>query len=110
MDPFVAPLMPAVRESTQEERTMPTISMFYGIIIYMFFFDDKKHHRPHIHAHYAEESAVIAIEDGEVLSGSLSKRKMKLVQAWIEIHREELMADWKLSIDGQSIFQIEPLR
>lgn len=89
---------------------MPAISMFYGIIIYMFFFDNKKHQKPHIHAHYAEESGVIGIEDGEILSGSLPKKKMKLVQAWIEIHREELMADWKLAIEGQSIFQIEPLR
>ena len=43
---------------------MPAISMFYGVIIYMFFFDDKKHHRPHIHAHYGDESTVMAIEDG----------------------------------------------
>ena len=76
----------------------------------MFFFDDKKHHKPHIHAHYAEESAVIAIEDGELLSGHLPKKKMKLIQAWIEIHQEELMANWKLAIAGQSLFQIEPLR
>jgi hypothetical protein len=37
-----------------EERSMPTISMFYGIIISMEFFDDKKHHTPHLHAEYAE--------------------------------------------------------
>jgi hypothetical protein len=42
--------------------------MFYGVIIYMFFFD-KKHHRPHIHAHYGDQAAVIAIDDGEVLQG-----------------------------------------
>jgi hypothetical protein len=43
--------------------------MFYGVIIYMFFSDDKKHHRPHIHAHYGDQAAVIAIDDGEVLQG-----------------------------------------
>ena len=89
---------------------MPTISMFYGIIIYMFFFDNKKHHKPHIHAHYAESSAVISIEDGELLTGSLPGKKMKLVQAWLEIHKEDLMANWKLAIEGQSLFRIEPLR
>ena len=89
---------------------MPTISMFYGVIIYMFFFDDKKHHRPHIHAHYSEDSAVIAIEDGEVLGGSLPNKKMKLVQAWVEIHREDLMADWKLATEGQQLFKIDPLK
>jgi len=84
--------------------------MFYGIIIYMFFFDNKKHNKPHIHAHYAESSAVISIEDGEVLTGSLPRKKMKLVQAWLEIHNEELMANWKLAVEGQSLFRIEPLR
>ena len=84
--------------------------MFYGVIIYMFFFDNKKHHKPHIHAHYAGESAVIDIENGEVLTGKLPNKKTKLVMAWIEIHKEELMANWQLAIEGQSIFQIEPLR
>jgi hypothetical protein len=89
---------------------MPTISMFYGIIIYMFFYDDKKHHRPHIHANYGEYDAVIAIDDGEILEGEFPKKKLKLVQAWVEIHREDLMADWKLAINGQQLFKIDPLR
>ena len=89
---------------------MPTISMFYGIIIYMFCFDDKRHHLPHIHAHYAEHSVVLSINDGSVLEGSLPDKKMKLVQAWIEIHKEDLLADWKLAIEGQQLFRIDPLR
>ncbi len=89
---------------------MPAISMFYGIIIYMFFFDDKRRHVPHIHAHYAEDSAIISIDDGEVLDGALPGKKLKLVQAWIEIHKEELMADWKLATEGHELFKIEPLR
>ncbi|MCX5976926.1 MAG: DUF4160 domain-containing protein [Coprothermobacterota bacterium] len=35
---------------------------------------------------------------------------MKAVAAWIEIHQEELIADWDLASEGQSIFKIEPLR
>ncbi len=89
---------------------MPVISMFYGIIILMFFFDNKKHHRPHIHAQYGEHEAVIAIDDGEVLEGDLPKPKMKLVQAWIEIHKDELAADWHLAVEGQPPFKIEPLK
>ncbi len=89
---------------------MPAISMFYGVIIYMFFFDDKKHHRPHIHAHYGDQSAVIAIDDGEVLQGDLPKKKLKLVQAWIEIHQDDLMADWRLAVEGQQLFKIDPLK
>ncbi len=89
---------------------MPAISLFYGIIIYMFCFDDKKHHLPHIHAHYGEKSAVISIDDGKVLQGNLPKKKMKLVHAWIEIHRDDLMADWQLAIEGQELFKIDPLK
>lgn len=89
---------------------MPVISMFYGIIILLFFFDNKKHHRPHIHAQYGEHEAIVAIDDGEILEGYLPKPKMKLVQAWIEIHREDLMADWQLAVTGQQPFKIEPLK
>ena len=65
---------------------------------------------PHIHAEYAEHEASIAIEDGSVLGGSLPPGKMKLVQAWIEIHKEDLLANWKLAVDGEPVFKIEPLR
>ncbi len=84
--------------------------MFYGIIIYMFFFDNKKHHAPHIHAQYADYSAILSIEQGKILDGSLLEKKLKLVQAWIEIHRDELLADWKLATAGQELFKIDPLR
>lgn len=65
---------------------------------------------PHIHAEYGDQIASIAIDDGEVLSGSLPTTKMKLVQAWIEIHKEDLMADWKLAVAGEPIFKIDPLK
>ena len=89
---------------------MPTISMFYGILILMYFYDNKKHNRPHIHAEYAEYQASIAIDDGTVLSGSLPSSKLKLVQAWIEIHREDLLVNWKLAVVGEPVFKIDPLR
>lgn len=54
---------------------MPTISMFYGILIRMFFGDIEKHHLPHIHAEYQGQTAVYAIEDGAVLAGSLLPKK-----------------------------------
>ncbi|MFM9913469.1 MAG: DUF4160 domain-containing protein [Methylophilaceae bacterium] len=52
---------------------MPTISMFYGILIRMFFNDIDKHHLPHIHAEYQGELAVYAIDDGALLSGGLDR-------------------------------------
>lgn len=67
--------------------------MFYGIIVYMYFIDNQQHHVPHIHAKYQEHEAVIAIQDGRLLGGDLPNPKMKLLQAWIEIHKDELVAD-----------------
>lgn len=89
---------------------MPTISMFYGILILMYFHDNKKHSCPHIHAEYGDYETTVAIEDGSILGGSLPPAKMKLVQAWIEIHREDLLADWKLVVMGEPVFKIDPLR
>lgn len=53
---------------------------------------------------------MIAISSGVVLEGKMKSAKLKLVQAWVEIHRDELMADWKLAVEGQKVFKIEPLR
>lgn len=89
---------------------MPVLSMFYGIVVSMYFLDNRQHNRPHIHARYQDDEAVLAIPDGELLEGELPPGKMRLVQAWIEIHRDELMADWQLAVNGQQPFKIEPLR
>jgi len=50
------------------------------------------------------------IADGQLLSGNLPVRQGKLVEAWIELHREELLADWELAKSGEVPFRIEPLR
>ena len=76
----------------------------------MYYFDNKKHHLPHIHAQYGEEEAVISIPEGNMMEGSLRTAKLKLVQAWVEIHREELIADWNLAVTGRQVFKIEPLK
>ena len=89
---------------------MPILSMFYGIIIRMYFADNKQHHTPHIHAESGGDRAVFNIADGAVLSGKLPSNKTRLVQAWIEIHREELNADWQLAVNGEEVFKIDPLK
>lgn len=76
----------------------------------MYFLDNRRHNRPHIHARYQNDEAVFAIPDGEVLEGSLPRGKLRLVAAWIEIHQDELMADWQLAVNGHQPFKIEPLR
>jgi hypothetical protein len=89
---------------------MAVISMFYGIVVYLFFEDNKRHHLPHIHVKYQDENAVFSIPDGALLEGSLKPSKIKLLQAWVEIHSEELLADWDLAVNGQKIFKIDPLK
>ena len=89
---------------------MPTISMFYGIVIYLYFFDDERLKLPHIHARYSGQEASFSITDGAMLRGEIPNAKARLVQAWIEIHREALLADWELAVSGQAPFPIDPLR
>jgi len=89
---------------------MPVVSMFYGIIISLYFFDTDKHHSPHVHVKYQEHSAVLRIPDGTVISGEFPQNKLRLVLAWIEIHHDELIADWELAVKGEQPFKIEPLR
>ena len=88
---------------------MPVLSMFYGIIVRMFSEIGEKHNCPHIHAFYAEHAIVVALS-GEVLEGKFPKSKMKLLEAWMELHRDELEANWKLLSAGEQYFRIDPLR
>ncbi len=89
---------------------MPTISMFFGILIRMYFYDDKQHHAPHIHAECQNQQAVYLIETGERISGNMPPNKEKLIQAWMLIHKEDLLTDWDLAVKGEEPFRIDPLR
>lgn len=89
---------------------MPVISMFYGLIVAMYYLDTKKHSLPHIHVKYGEQEGVYQIPEGKLLEGSLPANKEKLIQAWIEIHQEELMANWQLAVTGNKLFSISPLK
>jgi hypothetical protein len=89
---------------------MAIIAMFYGIIVSMYYMDNKRHKLPHIHVKYQEQEVVLSIPEGEIIEGKLRNDKLRLVLAWIEIHKDELLADWELATKGEKIFQIEPLR
>ena len=89
---------------------MPTISMFYGILVLMYFWDNRRHNLPHIHVRYQSEEAVISIGDGEIFDGTLPPKQLKMVQAWIEIHKDELLVDWELAVNGDEPFRIAPLQ
>jgi len=86
---------------------MPQVSEFYGISIYMYYED---HNPAHFHAIYGEYKALIDIENGTIMKGYLPTRQYRLVLAWCEIHREELLDNWFLSKSSGGILSIEPLR
>ena len=86
---------------------MPTISMFYGIIIKMY--NNGEHNPPHFHAEYQGYHAVFSL-NGELLNGEMPQRQVKLIMAWVELHREELIANWELAIQEQPLYKIEPIK
>ncbi len=88
---------------------MPTISMFYGIIVRMYFAPGE-HHPPHFHAYYNEYKASVDIRTCEIIESNLPRRQQKLVLAWAELHQEELTADWNLVMNGENPFKIQPLQ
>jgi hypothetical protein len=86
---------------------MPTLSLFYGIVIQMFW---QEHTPPHFHALYAEHEALIDIRTLDVIEGGLPRRALALVLEWAQARRAELMEDWNLCRQRQSPKTIAPLR
>jgi len=85
---------------------LPEISRFLGIVIAMYYND---HNPPHFHARYGEHEAIIAISTGEVIDGRLPPRALGLVQEWRELHKAELVEDWRLARARRKLNRIEPL-
>lgn len=88
---------------------MPTLSLFFGIIIRMYSEPNGRHKMPHIHAQYQDNDAVFSL-DGELIEGTMPNRQRKLIVAWMEIHHEDLLANWSLLQSGQEFFRIAPLQ
>ncbi|MGM9762532.1 MAG: DUF4160 domain-containing protein [Candidatus Cryptobacteroides sp.] len=85
---------------------MPEISRFYGIIISMFF---SEHNPPHFHVRYEEFNAEITIVDG-IVTGTLPRRALNLVFEWLDLHREELLENWRRGENCEGFVKIEPLK
>lgn len=85
---------------------MPTLSIFYGIVIQIFWFD---HAPPHFHARYAEQEVLIDIRAMTVLEGSLPKRAQAMVLEWTREHQADLLEAWQAASTGRSVAKIAPL-
>ena len=89
---------------------MAILSMFYGIVVSIFFRDNRQHKLPHIHVKYQDDNAIFSIPDAELIEGEMKRPQIRLVQAWITLHADELMANWEMAVDGKSVYKIEPLK
>jgi hypothetical protein len=86
--------------------TMPRISQFYGIAVYMYYRD---HAPPHFHAIYAEHEAKVEIATAAILEGNQPRNARNLVTEWATMHRVALERDWDLARSGQPLEPVEPL-
>jgi len=88
---------------------MPTLSMFFGILIKMNWMDSGQHNQPHFHAYYGDYEASYSL-DGEIIAGEFPKKQSAYIRAWALIHEDELLANWKLAVNGEEVFRIDPLK
>ena len=89
---------------------MPELSRFQGIIIRMYAEPGAPHHRPHFHAYYQEHVGVYAVDVIEIIAGSFPRRQHRLVEAWAELHQDELLANWSRLQGGDLPEPIDPLQ
>jgi hypothetical protein len=88
---------------------MPELSRFFGIIIRMYMEVGQPHQLPHFHAYYQDEVAVFSLDPIELIAGTLPRRQRRFVEAWAELHSDELVSDWNRLQAGQAPLPIDPL-
>ena len=88
---------------------MPELCRFFGIIIRMYMEVGQPHHTPHFHAYYQDDVAVFSLSPVDLIAGSLPRRQRRLVEAWAELHQQELLAAWQRLQSGEPPAVIDPL-
>lgn len=84
---------------------MPTISRFYGIVVFMNYRD---HPPPHFHARYGDQEVTIEIQTG-IVTGKMSRRALNLLFDWLDEHRNELLQNWDRAREGEPLEKVTPL-
>ena len=84
---------------------MPVISRFYGVVVFMHYHD---HDPPHIHARCQGAEVVVDIASGDV-NGDLSRRPLRLLLEWVDLHRVELEVNWNRAREHRHLLPVEPL-
>lgn len=95
----------------RKELEIPVLSMFFGIIVRMYREQGGEHNLPHIRAEYSGQEIVVAL-NGTILEEEkdFPKNKLKMLEVWMDIHHEDLEANWRLLTNGEQFFCIDPLR
>ncbi|MDQ8028071.1 MAG: DUF4160 domain-containing protein [Brevundimonas sp.] len=86
---------------------MPIVSIFFGIVIRINFFD---HAPPHLHAAYGDDEALFDIRTGRIIAERLPRREARYVLEWVVKNRTDLLRNWDLAVAGQPTFRIEGLQ
>ena len=84
---------------------MPTISRFFGIVIFMNYND---HDPPHFHARYGDEEVVVHIRTSAV-HGTISKRALRMILEWTDLHKVALLRNWDLARERKPLEPVPPL-
>ncbi len=87
---------------------MLELSRFYGLVIKLMYNDSGQHNKPHVHVYYGDYRASVGV-DGEILAGSLPVKQLRLIQAWLILHENEVYGAWNKAVSGQAFDRIEPL-
>lgn len=85
---------------------MPVISVFFGIVIRMYYED---HDPPHIHAEYQGQRARFDFE-GVAIAGSIrSAVARRRIAEWAKLNRPALEANWQRMRAGCPLERVKPL-
>jgi hypothetical protein len=85
---------------------MPTLSKFYGIVVFMNYND---HNPPRFYARYQDQEIIVEIETG-LVEGRMSKRALRMVFEWLDLHQAELLDNWELARQRKALREIQPLQ
>ena len=85
---------------------MPIVSVFFGIVIRMFY---KEHEPAHFHAEHQGQQAKFDLEGKPIAGNIQSRTALRLIRQWASVHRRELEANWKRLKGGRPLEGIEPL-
>jgi len=84
---------------------VPVLSRFYGIVVYRNYRD---HEPSHFHARYQDQEVLVEIQSG-LVTGIFSRRALRLLFEWMELHKEELEENWARAGNREPLEPIEPL-